>query len=78
MKNSKKRGKTVLDILKYLNRYHMPILLSALLAMASVAISIYVPIRIGNAIDLILGKGDHKLLAVHSAHICNNIYVYFR
>ena len=44
MKNTKNRGKTVLAILKYLKRYHMPILLSALLAMASVAISIYVPI----------------------------------
>ena len=64
MKEKKNRGKTVLAILKYLKRYHIPILLSALLAMASVAISIYVPIRIGNAIDLILGKDNVNLRAI--------------
>ena len=46
---------TVRMILKYLKRYHLSILFSALLALISVAISIYIPIRIGNAIDLIIG-----------------------
>ncbi len=55
LRSSKGRGATVRAILKYLKRYHALILLSALLAMASVAISIYIPIRIGNAIDLIVG-----------------------
>ena len=54
-KKAENRGSTVRAILKYLKRYHALILLSALLAMASVAISIYIPIRIGNAIDLIVG-----------------------
>ncbi|MBP3591594.1 MAG: ABC transporter ATP-binding protein [Clostridia bacterium] len=64
MKTKKKnaaQGGTVRMILKYLKRYHLLILFSALLALASVAISVYVPIRIGNAIDLIIGKNNVDL-----------------
>ena len=56
--NGESRGATLKEILAYLKPYHFPILLSALLALISVAISIYVPIRIGNAIDLIVGIGN--------------------
>ena len=49
---------TLKAILRYLGPYHFLILLSALLALITVAISIYVPIRIGNAIDLIVGIGN--------------------
>ena len=65
MKNQKSknnaRGSTVHTILRYLKRYHVLILFSALLALASVAISVYVPIRIGNAIDLIVGYKNVEL-----------------
>ncbi len=60
MKNEGK-GKTLKAILGYLKRYHLLILCSALLALVGVAISIYIPIRIGNAIDLIIGKGAVQL-----------------
>lgn len=55
------RGSTVHMILRYLKRYHILILFSALLALSSVAISVYVPIRIGNAIDLIVGYKNVEL-----------------
>ncbi len=55
------RRKTLVEILGYLRRYHLLILFSALLALVGVAISIYIPIRIGNAIDLIVGKGEVAL-----------------
>lgn len=58
IKKSQSRGATLKEILAYLKPYHFLILLSALLALFTVAISIYVPIRIGNAIDLIVGKGN--------------------
>lgn len=60
-KENAKRGVTVRMILKYLKRYHISILFSALLALISVAISIYIPIRIGNAIDLIIGPKNVDL-----------------
>ena len=60
-KENAKRGVTVRMILKYLKRYHILILFSALLALISVAISIYIPIRIGNAIDLIIGPKNVDL-----------------
>ena len=56
--NKTERRGTLRAILRYLKPYHLHILFSALLALVSVAISIYVPIRIGNAIDLIVGKGN--------------------
>ena len=56
--NKNERRGTLRAILRYLKPYHLHILFSALLALVSVAISIYVPIRIGNAIDLIVGKGN--------------------
>ena len=61
MKNKKQNSATLKTILRYLKPYHLLILFSAILALCTVAISIYVPIRIGNAIDLIVGKGNVQL-----------------
>lgn len=65
MKDNKKtpleRKQTLQNIFRYLGRYRVFILFSALLALIGVAISIYIPIRIGNAIDLIIGKNEVEL-----------------
>ena len=44
-------------VLRYLKRYWVLILLSLVFAAATVALTLYVPVLVGDAIDLILGPG---------------------
>ena len=58
MKSQKKASRgTRKKVLNYLKRYTPALLLSLLLAAASVVLTLYVPILIGDAIDLILEPG---------------------
>lgn len=60
MKNQAKKSLpkgTVKQVLRYVGRYRLPLLVSLLLAAASVAMTLYVPILIGEAIDLIADAG---------------------
>ena len=52
-----KEKSTVSRVLKYIGKYKLLMLLSALLAIGIVALTLYVPILIGKSIDLIIGKG---------------------
>lgn len=52
-----KNKNTVSKVLKYLGKYKLLMLVSALLAIGIVALTLYVPILIGKSIDLIIGKG---------------------
>lgn len=56
----KKKGslKTLGRVLRYVKRYILLIILSVLIAAASVAGSLYIPILIGKAIDCIIGAGQ--------------------
>lgn len=49
---------TLKKVLKYVSRHSFLIVLSIVLAIASVALTLYAPILIGDAIDLIVGEGD--------------------
>lgn len=49
---------TLKTALKYIGKYRIFIPISAVLAIISVALTLYVPILIGNAIDLIISKGN--------------------
>lgn len=49
---------TLKKALNYIRRYRLLMALSILLAAATVALTLYVPILIGKAIDLIVGKGN--------------------
>ena len=49
--------KTLGTVLRYLRAYWPHIVLSGLCAVISVALTLYIPIVLGDAIDLILGKG---------------------
>lgn len=53
----KKSKTSIKRILSYLRGYRILLLLSMLLAAISVGLSLYVPILVGNAIDLAIGKG---------------------
>lgn len=50
--------KTFFEILKYLKIYRIHFVLSLIFTAFSVALTLYVPILIGRAIDLALGKGN--------------------
>lgn len=54
---SKKKPSTLSKIIKLLGRYRPLVLLSALFAALIVVMTLLVPILIGNAIDLMVGKG---------------------
>lgn len=54
----KNQKSTVFKVLKYIKRYRILLALSLLLAAASVAMTLYVPILIGDSIDCIISKGN--------------------
>lgn len=55
---AEKPGKGELKkVLRYIGSYRLPMAVSIIMAAASVALTLYVPILIGRAIDLIIGAG---------------------
>lgn len=57
-KQQKIENGTLIKILSYMRRYWALLILSMLFAVLMVALTLYVPVLIGNAIDLITGKGS--------------------
>lgn len=55
---NKKNKKTAIRILKYIKRYIVLLVISVFMAAASVALSLYIPILCGKAIDCIVGKNN--------------------
>lgn len=55
---------TVIKVLKYIKKYRILLILSLLLAAASVAMTLYVPILIGDSIDCIIEKGNVDFEAI--------------
>ncbi len=53
--------KTFFEILRYLKKYRIVFVISIILTLFSVALTLYVPILIGNAIDLAVGIGKVDL-----------------
>ena len=60
----KKNEKTLRKVLGYIGKYKYLLPISALFAVVSVALTLYIPILIGDAIDLMIGKGAVDLTAV--------------
>ncbi len=56
-KSLKSNLSTFVKVLKYLKRYRFHFILSLIFTAASVGLTLYVPILIGNAIDLAIGHG---------------------
>ena len=54
----KKKPSTLKKVLKYIGRYKLLLPVSILLALITVALTLYVPILIGEAIDLMSGEVD--------------------
>ena len=58
MKKNKGNVKTFFKILGYLKIYRIHFILSIIFTAISVALTLYVPILVGRAIDLAIGKGE--------------------
>lgn len=52
------RRKTLKRVLQYIDKYKYYLIISILFATVTVALTLYAPILIGNAIDLIIGKAN--------------------
>ena len=59
-----KNKSTIKKVLKYIGRYKYLLPVSIFLALATVALTLYVPILIGDAIDLMIGVGQVDIPAV--------------
>ena len=53
-------------VLKYLKKYLVLFILSLLFTLSVVALSLYVPILIGEAIDMAIGKGNVNISGIHT------------
>ena len=71
----KSTNKILKNVLKYLGNYKFLFVFSIILAAASVALTLYLPILIGKAIDLIVGKGDVKFSEVAKILIISAVIV---
>lgn len=58
MKKGKLRLSSVKRVLRYIKKYSFLLILSVLLALFTVGLTLYIPIIIGDAIDLIVDKGN--------------------
>lgn len=65
-KSGYSQSKTLKEVLKYIKKYMFYIVLSVIFAAATVAMTLYVPILTGDAIDLIVGKGNVDFSAVYA------------
>jgi len=61
MKNKNKRPSTLRKVLRYIGKYKLLLPVTLLFATITVALTLYVPILIGDAIDLIVGKDNVNL-----------------
>lgn len=57
MNNKAPKG-TIKNVLRFIKGYYLQVIFSILLAAGSVALTLYIPLLFGDAIDLIIGKGS--------------------
>jgi ATP-binding cassette subfamily B protein len=57
-------NETIKKVMKYIQRYWFMVALSLLLAVVVVVLTLYVPILTGDAVDLLLGKGQVDMQAI--------------
>lgn len=73
-KNTAQKG-TLKKVLKYVQRHGFFMVLSILFAAITVALTLYTPILIGNAIDLIVGKGQVDFAGIAAILIKTGIII---
>ena len=60
----KNNKETMKRVLKYIRKYTPALVLSLLLAGLTVLLTLYIPILTGNAVDLIIGKGQVDMAGI--------------
>ena len=60
----KNNKETMKRVLKYIRKYTLALVLSLLLAGLTVLLTLYIPILTGNAVDLIIGKGQVDMAGI--------------
>lgn len=73
-KNTAQKG-TLKKVLKYVQRHGFSMVLSILFAAITVALTLYTPILIGDAIDLIVGKGQVDFAGIAAILIKTGIII---
>ena len=63
-KKTMSQKETMKRVLRYIKKYRLVVALSLLLAAVTVALTLYIPILTGDAVDLIVGKGQVDMLGV--------------
>ena len=58
MKNKKFNASTVKKVLGAIKKYRLLLIISIILSIITVGLTLYIPILVGNAIDLIVGRGQ--------------------
>ena len=64
--NKSSSGRTLKKVMLRIKRYWVYLIISILMAVITVASSLYAPILVGNAIDYIIGPGDVDFIGVRS------------
>ena len=57
-KKKTKQTETIIKVLRHLGKYRIYLVISILLAALSVALTLYVPLLTGRAVDFIVGAGQ--------------------
>lgn len=60
-KKQKRKSGTLVQVLQYIKKYHLQLLLSVILAVVSVVFTLYIPIVVGKAIDKMIAPGQVEL-----------------
>ena len=74
MKNTK-NASTLKKVLKYIGRYKFFLPITLLFAVITVALTLYVPILIGDAIDLIIGKDNVNLEKIATILLTGAVFI---
>ena len=64
---------TMKRVLKYIRKYTPALVLSLLLAGLTVLLTLYIPILTGNAVDLIIGKGQVDMAGIFVGEHVENL-----
>ena len=65
-KNKKDKQSTLVQVLQYIKKYHLLLVLSIILALISVIFTLYIPIVVGNAIDEMIEPGQVNFLIIRN------------
>ena len=72
----KNNKETMKRVLKYIRKYTPALVLSLLLAGLTVLLTLYIPILTGNAVDLIIGKGQVDMpVSLHYEKNCHRMII---